>query len=517
MPDNANTASASSTSPLERPQLWRQKAFWIGVLYFSQGFPLGVFYEILPVYFRAQGVNLGDIGFLSLLGLGWTLKYLWAPIVGHLRGFRRWMFVVDLAMAALLSPLVFSLGFGPWVWMMIGLFVVMSATNDIAIDAYTIELVNKQELGIANGLRVAFYRAGMIVAGFALAMQNLIGWSGVYACTCALLILCAFACRLAPAEQPLERPPTLGLREELFTVVRTPPAMASVIAMLLGTAWIVNKTVKFADGIAGFWWYALGASALIWFALTLLASQRSAAQAADKDGAQPIDQGLMFGAIIGMLRRPGMVVVLIFIVTFKLADTTMGFIVKPFWLDVGFSPAQIGLVSVNIGLALSIAGGLIGGLITDRIGVFHALWTLGLTQMVSNLGYWGVSLALPLAPETPPDLFAQTIMYSASAVESFTQGLGTGAFLAFLMSIVNKRRSAAEYALLSSMFIFGRSVAGWVGGNLSEVIGYQDTFLLTFLAGIPAYLLLPWVYRLLKWTETQPEFVQGEEDEAQKA
>ncbi|MEM9383959.1 MAG: MFS transporter [Pseudomonadota bacterium] len=514
MPDNANVASTS----LKRNPLWQSKAYWIAVLYFSQGFPLGVFYEILPVYFRDQGVELGEIGFLSLLGLGWTLKYLWAPIVGHLRGFRHWMFAVDLIMAALLSPLAFSLGFGPWVWMMIGVFVVMSATNDIAIDAYTIELVNKRELGVANGLRVGFYRAGMIAAGFALATQELIGWAGVYACTCALLVLCAFACRLAPAEQSLAKPPTLGLCEELLTVVRTPAAMASVIAMLLGTAWIVNKSVKFADDIAGFWWYALAGSVALWFALTLLASQRGTPGSAPVDGgrdrAQSVEQGLMFGAIIGMLRRPGMLVVLLFIVTFKLADTTIGFIVKPFWLDVGFSPAQIGLVSVNIGLALSVAGGLIGGAITDRIGVFKALWMLGLTQMISNLGYWGVSLVLPLSPQTPPDLFAQTIMYSASAVESFTQGLGTGAFLAFLMSIVNKRRSAAEYALLSSMFIFGRSVAGWAGGNLSEVIGYQSTFLLTFLAGIPAYLLLPWVYRLLKWTETQPDFVQGE---AQKA
>ncbi|MEO0973102.1 MAG: MFS transporter [Pseudomonadota bacterium] len=479
--------------------LWT-KAGWIAILYFAQGFPLGIFYEILPVYFKTQGVNLGEIGFLSLLGLGWTLKYLWAPVVGHLRGFRQWMFGVDLVMAALLSPLALALGFGAWVWVLIGLFVVMSATNDIAIDAYTIEMVEKRELGLSNGLRVAFYRVGMLATGGLLLLHPVIGWRGVFAGACVLLVLCAFACRLAPREDAVARGPTLGLRRELGAVVRNPAAVASVLALVLGTAWIVNKPLGFADPIPGFWGYALALCMGLW-GLATWRAQRDASAERGEDA----EQGLLFGSFVAMLKRPGMVPVLLFALTFKLADTTMGFMVKPFWVDAGFSPEQIGLVSVNIGLLLSVVGGLIGGVITDRIGIFNALWSLGLTQAFSNLGYWGVSVVLPLSPEVAPNETAQLLMYSASAVESFTQGLGTGAFLAFLMAIVNKQRSAAEYALLSSMFVFGRSVAGWVGGNLAEIMGYQHFFLLTFLFGLPAYLLLPWVRKLLQWTERQSE------------
>jgi PAT family beta-lactamase induction signal transducer AmpG len=176
----------------------------------------------------------------------------------------------------------------------------------------------------------------------------------------------------------------------------------------------------------------------------------------------------------------------------------MGFMVKPFWVDVGFSAAQIGLVSVNIGLALSIVGGIVGGWITDRIGIFSSLWILGLAQAVSNLGYWIAAGIIPLAaPGASVPVEHMAILYAASATESFTGGLGTAAFLAFLMAIVEKERAATEYALLSSVFALSRSVAGWVGGLGAQSMGYGNWFLLTFFLAAPAYLLLPWVRRML--------------------
>ncbi len=199
-----------------------------------------------------------------------------------------------------------------------------------------------------------------------------------------------------------------------------------------------------------------------------------------------------------LVRRPGIVPVLLFILIFKLPDAAMGFMVKPFWVDAGFTAAQIGLVSVNIGLALSIAGGVAGGWITDRIGILHALWILGLVQAASNLGYWAAALALPLAaPGMTVAASHQAILYSASAIESFTGGLGTAAFLAFLMAIVRKDRAATEYALLSSVFALSRSVAGWAGGLGAQSMGYANWFLLTFFLVFPALLLLPWVRRML--------------------
>ena len=85
----------------------------------------------------------------------------------------------------------------------------------------------------------------------------------------------------------------------------------------------------------------------------------------------PLTRGPMFGALMELLSRPGILPVLLFILIFKLPDAAMGFMVKPFWVDSGFTAAEIGLVSVNIGLVLSIAGGVAGGWITDRIGIFQ--------------------------------------------------------------------------------------------------------------------------------------------------
>jgi PAT family beta-lactamase induction signal transducer AmpG len=179
----------------------------------------------------------------------------------------------------------------------------------------------------------------------------------------------------------------------------------------------------------------------------------------------------------------------------------MGFMVKPFWVDKGFTAAQIGLVSVNIGLVLSIAGGVVGGWITDRIGIFRGLWILGLAQAFSNLGYWFAAGIIPeLVPGADIAFEHKAILYAASATESFTGGLGTAAFLAFLMAIVRKDRAATEYALLTSVFALSRSVAGWVGGLGAQAMGYGPWFLLTFFLAFPAYLLLPWVRRMLAST-----------------
>jgi PAT family beta-lactamase induction signal transducer AmpG len=127
------------------------------------------------------------------------------------------------------------------------------------------------------------------------------------------------------------------------------------------------------------------------------------------------------------------------------------------------------------------------------------LWILGLFQALSNLGYVWAASTLPLAPPgTVQPVEHQLLMYSASALESFTGGLGTAAFLAFLMSIVSQRYSAAEYALLSSLFALTRHLAGFASGYGAHYLGYAPYFLLTFFLSFPAYLLLPWIRKALK-------------------
>jgi len=150
-----------------------------------------------------------------------------------------------------------------------------------------------------------------------------------------------------------------------------------------------------------------------------------------------------------------------------------------------------------VGLGLSIAGGLAGGLFVDRKGIYTGLWVLGLTQALSNLGYAAAAWYVPHAAPGQVLPVHQAMVYAASGLESFTSGLGTGAFMAFLMAITGKARATTEYAILSSIFAFSRAVAGWAGGLGVEQMGYTVFFFLTFWLSFPAYALLPAVRRVL--------------------
>jgi PAT family beta-lactamase induction signal transducer AmpG len=489
-------------------KLLRSKLFWVGILYFAEGFPLGVFYDVFPVHFRTLGVELWKIGFMSLLGLSWTLKFLWAPAIDHFRRHRRWMFAADMVMALIMVVFAYQNGFGAWVWWLIGLFTIMSATNDVAIDGYTIEMLNKGELGVANGLRIGFYRVGMLASGFVLMLADVWGWTGTYLTAALLFLVTGVCCLLAPREMNKPGSGSLSIGHELKALVQRPAAAGSVILFLIGALWLADRSVKWSDDTNLFWPTVFLVSATFLLGVWLFSHNfRRRAVAAEQPTS--LTEGPMFGTLLSMLRRPHIVAVVVFVLTFKLGDSAMGFMIKPFWVDAGFSAAQIGLVSVNIGLGLSIAGGIAGGWYTDRVGIFRALWVLGLWQAFSNLGYAYAANTVPLAEEGYAlDAADHWLMYAASAIESFTGGLGTAAFLAFLMAIVNKQHAATEYAILSSIFALSRSLAGWAGGFGAHSMGYADYFLLTFFLAFPAYLLLPWAKRMMQFAEQQKTFGQ---------
>ncbi len=471
--------------------------FWVAILYFSEGFPLGIFYDLFPVQFRQQGVALSEIGFLSLLGLSWTLKFIWAPAVDHYRHHRRWMVVVDVLMGLVILVFAIESQFGSWVWFAVGCFTLLSATNDIAIDGYTIELLKRDELGLANGLRIGFYRVGMFASGFILILSATIGWSGAYLVAAVLLCLCGAICLFAPKEKSAPKRKSLTLFSELLSIVRHPTALGAILLFLLGTLWLIDRGAKWSENRPSFWMVSTALVGLLFIGGLL--SGRSQTTSNKKHSLSAFTEGPMFGTFMGMIQRPHFAQIILFVLIFKLADSSMGFMIKPFWVDLGFTPEQIGLVSVNMGLGLSILGGIAGGWYTDRTSIFKSLWLLGLFQAISNLGYAFAAWHIPLQSAGALIPFQhKALVYSASAIESFTGGLGTAAFLAFLMAIVDKKHSATEYALLSSVFALSRSFAGWAGGFGAESLGYAPYFFLTFFLAFPAYLLLPWVKKVLR-------------------
>ncbi len=395
----------------------RRKLAWVGLLYFAEGFPFGLVVDLFPTYFRhpeGLGLSLADIGLLTLASLPWTLKFFWAPLVDWAFTRRAWIIACQFGLGGVILGFLWAgseagIGIGALLLSM----AVLSATQDVAIDAYTIELLDPKEMGPANGLRVTTYRVALIAAG---------GWF-----------------------------------------------------------------VAMADPIFHLGWKpVIGAAAVLMIGLSFI-STRIPSLPSHPQARTPFE---IMGQSLGQFfTRPGFIFIMLFVLTFKLGDMAMGPMVRPFWVDRNFTPIQIGLIPGTVGVLSTIAGALIGGWFTARVGIFHGLWILGLLQAASNLVY-------ALAAAMPPSL---ALMYAASITESFTGGLGTAPFLAFLMSICDKQHAATQYALLSALFGLTRSISGPFSGFAAEQFGYAAYFTVTFFLAFPAFLLLPWVRR---WTNS---------------
>ena len=387
----------------------RQKLRWVSLLYFAEGLPFGMARVFLPACFTFAGLSAPEIGALSgLLQAPWSAKIFWAPLVDRLGTRRRWMqaalATVTVALVAIallpLTPVSTALTIA------LVLLAIGGATQDIAIDAYTIELLDRGEEGVANGVRVAAYRGGMLLAGGGLvALGGWIGW------TVAVWVGAGLACTMAAAELFLPDRP----------VIRQP--VAEFIAQL--RAW---------------------------------------------------------------LAQPGALGVLGFVLLYKLGDAAMGPMVVPFWKHAGMTPADVALVSTTFGMIASVTGALIGGALTARWGLFRALWILGIAQAVSNLGYAAAAFTAAGRPG----------IYAASLCESFTGGLGTAAFLAFMMRVCDKRQAATQYALISALYNLTGTLAGTVSGIGADRLGFGNYFALTFLLALPSYGFLPWVKQRLE-------------------
>lgn len=192
-------------------------------------------------------------------------------------------------------------------------------------------------------------------------------------------------------------------------------------------------------------------------------------------------------ALRSWMGRPGALGVFLFILLYRLGDAGMAAMVKPFWVDRGVSQAEIGLVNTTVGIGVTVVGALVGGWYTERKGIFHALWTLGLLQAFSNLGYAGVAYA---------DI-GRWGLYGASVFENFSSGLGTAAQLALLTRMCDRDQAATQYAALSALFGLTRALVGAVSGLGVQEMGFGSYFLLTFVLSFPAYTLLPQVKRRL--------------------
>jgi PAT family beta-lactamase induction signal transducer AmpG len=182
----------------------------------------------------------------------------------------------------------------------------------------------------------------------------------------------------------------------------------------------------------------------------------------------------------GMLRA---LVVLLFIVVYKYSDSLAGSMTTPFLLQAGFSQSEVGAVFLGAGVIATILGVLAGGAIIGKFGINRSLWIFVVFQGLSNLTYYVLSLAEK----------NHTLMVTAVVVENFGLGLVTAGMTAFLMAMCNKRFTATQFALLSSLMAASRDILVAPAGKIAEGLGWPSFFLITVAMAIPPLLLLPFI------------------------
>ena len=524
LPSSPQAATPAASPPAPQRHAGAYALFVVAVLGFASGLPLALTGQALQAWLSTEGVDIATIGFLSLVGLPYTFKFLWAPLMDRFElwpalGRRRgWLVLTQLALAATLWVLAGTPPKGALqVFALLAVVVAfVSASQDVVIDAYRTDLLRPSQRGLGASLNVLGYRLAMIISGgVALIWTDPVQGSGwtwpqVYRLMAGLMAGAALLSAIAlPRLPPLPVDPAapalpsarndlLGFGAVLLAVAAgylvTLHAFTPVAKALLGP-WLAGGNL--APTLQARWIDLL--ALLMGLALTL----PLAAWAARRARFETLLSGLR-----SYFAQPGAALFLLFIVLYKLGDAFAGALMTPFLLKaMAFASAEVGVVNKIIGLWLTLGGALLGGLLMLRLGLWRSLLLFGILQAVSNLGFWWLAsqgkgslpgLTIPafdwglvaLTQATPVDGGLLMVI----AFENLSGGMGTAAFLAFLMGLTQQRFTATQFAMLSAFASVGRVWVGPLAGVLAESIGWPTFFIVSTVLALPALGLL-WLMR----------------------
>jgi PAT family beta-lactamase induction signal transducer AmpG len=352
---------------------------------FSSGLPLGLVYVAIPDWMRSIGVDIKVVGLITLASgalvvqgaVGAAARPLRAAVprtpawMGgdrsaralrhHARSGRRRR-APGLAMG--------DRGVGARDRF-------RAATQDIAVDAYAVDVLRPDEQGVAVGFRTAAYLMAMRLAGaFAITLAAWWSWRTVLVLIAFSYLALMVGTSLAPKPEETEEPPR-SLRDAVW---------------------------------------------------------------------QPF---------VGFLSRPLALEILAFVVLYKLSDVMANALLRPFLHDMGYNQVDRGVILGLVTWASTALGALLGGILTTGLGVGRSLWVFGIVQSLSNIGY----IVVALSPVNRP------LMARGDGFETLTSGMGTGAFSVLLLRLTQKRFSATQYSLMSSLFALPRIVSGPIAGN----------------------------------------------------
>ncbi|MBT2788212.1 MULTISPECIES: MFS transporter [unclassified Halomonas] len=413
---------------------------------FSAGLPFLLVFSTLSAWLRSDGVEVAAIGFFAWIGMLYSIKFFWAPVVDRLAlplltrvfGQRRgWML---LAQATIALGLVGLAGVSPVGNLgLVAIFALLvafgSATQDIAIDAYRIESADDDVQAAMASTYIIGYRGGLLAAGAgALYIAASASWDVAYLSMAALMSIGVLTVLVRPEPKRASLSIQLIHEPKVRAFIRASRGKPKILRRL--GAWSIGALVcPFTDFFSRYEVKAL------W--------------------------------------------ILVFIAVFRISDLAMASMANPLYIDLGFSLAEIASVTNIFGIAMSITGGILGGLCVARYGIGPLLIFGAGLVMVTNLLF----AVLALVGNQLPMLVVTIIG------DNLANGLASAVFIAFLSSLTSRAYTATQYALFSSLMTLpGKFLSGF-GGLVVNAQGYPSFFVIATLLGLPAILLAIWISR----------------------
>lgn len=450
VPAGAAEADSPSTGWWKAIQVYREpKVLAMLFLGFSAGLPFMLVFSTLSAWLRDVGIERTTIGMLSWVGLIYSLKFFWAPIVDRVAiagltrwlGRRRsWMLLGQIGIAVALAQLAASDpvggGLGPIVAAAL-LLAFSSATQDIALDAWRIESAPVAQQGaLAAGYQLGYRVAIIIGSALALWIAADAGWGAAYLSMAGFALIGIVTTFIV--DEPLQSERRVVFEQE-------------------------QRVIHFVADKAH--WPAGLRSAGAWFIGAVVCPF--------------VDFFTRFG-------KPLAVLVLALVCTYRLTDFTMGVMANPFYLDLGYSLKQIAAVAKFFSSFATIIGVLVAGVLVAKLGALRSL-TLGLVlTVVTNLAF----MVLAFIDEPSPVALALIV-----SSDNFAMAIAGTAFMAYLSSLTSAAYTATQYALFSSLYALpGKMLMGFSGAFVDR-FGYPIFFIYTSLLSLPALFLIIWLWR----------------------
>ena len=482
---------------------------------FSAGLPLLLIFSTLSIWLSEAGVERSAVTYFSWAALGYSFKFVWAPLVDklplpvlqHWLGKRRsWLLLSQLMVSSAMLLMAMSdpaSANGLYYMALAAVFLgFSSATQDIVIDAYRIEAVEETLQALMSASYVAGYRIGMVVAGAgALYLAAGLGttkeayvyssWQITYAAMAATMLVGVTTTLLIKEPQRRSESSFLNSTSDYFRFLLL--FACFVIALIYAYGWLADSVTALKTGLEGL---GLGVSLASFLAETirLLAAVAAAGavggllvtlniadqRALQETYADPIAE------FFGRYGRMALLVLLL-IGFYRVSDIVLGVISNVFYLDMGFSKGEIATVTL-FGIWMTILGGFLGGFLTIRYGVLKVLMLGAVMTVITNL------LFIPVA-NNPGNL---SLLYVVIGADNITAGLAAAAFIAYLSSLTNLSFTAMQYAMFSSIMTLFPKLLGGYSGSMVDALGYQAFFFISSMMGLPVLLLIWLVNRYVK-------------------